>query len=82
MAAQPLLSPEDREFMRRHFQALKEWDRERRNLLRNQPNDPAANFRALDTMVERYLDMHGGPLVDDEKEDAAESRLARILSQR
>ncbi len=72
----------DKLAMKRYFQAAKSWDRQRRLRLRGQPNDPQANGRTLDVLLEQGRRVHQGPFIDDAREDAAEARLAHVLSQR
>jgi len=72
----------DKTVMKQYFQAAKSWDRQRRLRLREQPNDPQANGRILDVLLAQAHNIHPGPFTDDAREDAAEARLAYVLSQR
>ncbi|MCC6682931.1 MAG: hypothetical protein IT445_18690 [Phycisphaeraceae bacterium] len=79
---EPLLSPEEREVMRRYFLAARSWDKHRRDMIRREPNDPVQNRIAYNHLMEMVHNVHPGLLVDDKKEDEAESRLARALCRR
>ena len=78
----PLLSAEERLVMKRYFEAAKGWDKLRRDMIRKEPNDPVANRRSYNYLMEMVRNVHPGLLLDDAKEDEAESRLARALSRR
>lgn len=82
MTAIPTLSEVDKVKMKAYFLAAKSWDKHRRALQREEENDPATNSRILDLLIEQAMRVHGGPLMDDPKEDLAESKLAHVLSQR
>ena len=82
MSSIPALSDEDKIKMKAYFLAAKSWDKHRRALQREEENDPATNGRILDRLIEHAMRVHGGPLMDDPKEDLAESKLAHVLSQR
>lgn len=77
-----LLSAADRLVMRRYFMAAKQWDKQRRDLLRQEPNDPVRNRLAYNHLMQMVRRVHTGLLLDDAKEDEAESRLAQALSRR
>jgi len=78
----PLLTDEDRVVMKRYFEAAKQWDKLRRDGIRKERNDPVRNRVAYNHLMQMIRSAHPGLLVDDEKEDEVESRLARTLSRR
>jgi hypothetical protein len=79
MAMPPSLSAADKEAMKQYYRAARSWDRQRRTRIAAEPNDAATNGRILDTLIEHAI-ATGATVVDDAREDDAESRLAHVLS--